>query len=50
MHSQIGHDGHPRNGSTSVELGVAEESGSSVVEDVEELEFLLLDDQEDGVR
>lgn len=50
MNDEVGDDGDPRDGGSSVELSVTEEGSRSVVEDVQELEGLLLDDEEDGVN
>lgn len=49
MNGEVGGDGDPGDGGPAVELRVAEERGSGVVEDVKELELLLLDDEEDGI-
>ena len=50
MNEEVQRDDHPRHGRAAVELGVAEDGGRGVVEDVEELEGLLLDDEEDCVK
>jgi hypothetical protein len=50
VNEKVEGDNDPGNGSATVELGVAEDGGGGVVEDVEELKGLLLDDKEDRVE
>lgn len=47
---QVDGDGHPLHGSHTDELGVAQKSGGTVVVGVEEGQWLLLEDKEDGVN
>jgi hypothetical protein len=47
---QVDGDGHPLHSSHTNKLSVAEESGGTVVVGVEEGQWLLLEDQEDGVN
>jgi hypothetical protein len=49
VNPEVEADDDPLDRSLALELGVAENSGGRVVEDVEELEGLLLEDEEDGV-
>lgn len=50
MHGQVERDRDPGDGGGANELGVAQESGGTVVVAVEESEGLLLEEQEDGVE
>jgi len=47
---EVERDDNPRHRRAAVELSVAQDGRGGVVEDVEELEGLLLDDEEDGVK
>lgn len=47
---QVEHNGDPRDGGVANELGVAEESGSTVVVGVQEGEGLFLENKEQGVK
>lgn len=50
VNQQVDGDGHPLHGSHTDKLGVAQESGGTVVVGVEEGQGLLLEDQEDGIN
>ena len=50
MDQQVDGDGHPLHSGHTDELSVAEEGGGTVVVGVEEGQWLLLEDQEDGVN
>ena len=50
MYGQVEGDGDPGDGCVAEELGVAEESGCTVVVGVEEGERLLFQEEEDGVE
>lgn len=50
MDQQVDGDGHPLHGSHTDELSVAEEGGGTVVVGVKESQWLLLEDQEDGIN
>lgn len=50
MDQQVDGDGHPLHSSHTDKLSVAEEGGGTVVVGVEEGQWLLLENQEDGVN
>lgn len=50
MHEEIQGDRHPGNGSQADQLGVAEESGGTVMVCVEESQGFLLQDHKDGIQ
>jgi hypothetical protein len=50
MDQQVDGDGHPLHGSHTNKLSVAEQGGGTVVVGVEEGQWLLLEDKEDGVN
>lgn len=50
MDQQVNGDGHPLHGSHTDELSVAKEGGGTVVVGVKEGQWLLLEDQEDGIN
>jgi hypothetical protein len=50
VHSQVEDNGDPRDGSQTNQLSVAEKSGGTVVVAVEEGQWLLLEEEEDGIE